>query len=55
MQLEPFLQLFSKMSLIRLICPKNDTTLNGSLGCPKMTQLLKCYAPSGFSGAKFQV
>ena len=23
--------------------------------CPKMTQLLKCYAPYAFSGAKFQV
>ena len=26
-----------------------------SLGCPRMTQLLKCYAPDAFSGAKFQV
>ena len=25
------------------------------LGCPRMTQLLKCYAPDAFSGAKFQV
>ena len=25
------------------------------LGCPKMTQVLKCYAPEAFSGAKFQV
>ena len=26
-----------------------------TLGCPRMTQLLKCYAPDAFSGAKFQV
>ena len=26
-----------------------------SLGCPKMTKVLKCYAPYAFSGAKFQV
>ena len=25
------------------------------IGCPRMTQLLKCYAPDAFSGAKFQV
>ena len=25
------------------------------LGCPKMQQVLKCYAPYAFSGAKFQV
>ena len=25
------------------------------VGCPKMTQLLKCCAPDAFSGAKFQV
>ena len=25
------------------------------VGCPRMTQLLKCYAPDAFSGAKFQV
>ena len=24
------------------------------IGCPRMTQLLKCYAPDAFSGAKFQ-
>ena len=34
-------------------------TLNSSqverVGCPRMTQLLKCYAPDAFSGAKFQV
>ena len=27
----------------------------GPLGCPKMTQVLKCCAPEAFSGAKLQV
>ena len=33
----------------------SELRMHGSLGCPKMTQLLKCYAPYAFSGAKFQV
>ena len=31
------------------------TFLLANLGCPKMTKVLKCYAPYAFSGAKFQV
>ena len=31
------------------------SSLGCSLGCPKMTKVLKCYAPYAFSGAKFQV
>ena len=36
-------------------CDKQDFCRKRVVGCPKMTQLLKCYAPSEFSGAKFQV
>ena len=35
-----------------IFCKSKDIL---TLGCPKMTQLLKCYAPSEFSGAKILV
>ena len=34
---------------------RQTVTQQLTLGCPKMTKVLKCYAPYAFSGAKFQV